>query len=237
MVIDGFTIFGSWPGQPEDHPVEQLIEGLERFKLDRACTLRADSIFLDAASGNASTYATCQRDPRLIPIGTADPRVGGAGQILACQERGFKLIALFPESQGWSLESITAKAIIRQAAEANMALFIEAAQEGAASRVLESVKHYTMPVILLNTDLFVLAEAMAVLQERPNTYLTTRLLSGGDTIEYLVQILGADRLIFTSRFPISCFSSAFLTAKFAMINDADRAAMMGGNMGRLLGIS
>lgn len=237
MVIDGFTVFGNWPGQPEEHPVEQLIEGLERFKLDRACTLRADSIFLDAVSGNESTFAACQRDNRLIPIGTADPRVGGVSQVLACHERGFKLMALFPESQGWPVETVTAKAIIRQIAEANMALTIEASREGAPSRILASVKDYTMPIILLDIDLFVLAEAMEVLRERPNTYLTTRLLSGGDTIENLAQTVGADRLIFTSRFPISCFSSAFLTAKFAMIGDSDRAAMMGGNMERILGMS
>ena len=237
MIIDGFTIFGSWPGQPEDHPVEQLVEGLERYKLDRACTLCANSIFLDAGLGNEATFTACQSDPRLIPIGTADPRVGDEGQASACRERGFKLMALFPNSQGWPLDSVTAQAIIRQIADANMALVIEAGHSGDPSRILRNIKDDALPVILLDVSLHVLSEAMAVLAARPRTYLTTRLLTGGDTIEHLIQTVGADRLLFTTRYPISCFSSAFLTAKFALINDADRHAIMGGNMAKLLGIA
>jgi predicted TIM-barrel fold metal-dependent hydrolase len=236
MVIDGFTIFGSWPGQPEDHPVDQLIEGLERFKLDRACSLCADSIYLDAGAGNEATFAACQRDPRLIPIGTADPRVNGVAQVEGCRQRGFKLMALFPESQGWSLDSLTAREVIRQIDAIGACLIVEANRSGLPSRILESAGNLNLPVILLDVSLPVLSEAIAVLQARSNTYLTTRLLSGGDTVEFLSETVGADRLIFSSRYPVSCFSSAFLTAKFAMIDDAARTAIMGGTMERLLGI-
>jgi len=237
MVIDGFTVFGSWPGQPEDHPVEQLIEGLERYKLDRACTLSADSIFLDAQLGNDATWEACRSDQRLVPIGTADPRIGGEAQVQACRERGIKLLALFPNSQDWTLDSVTAKAILAQAADANMVVGIEAVHDGDPSRILTYVMDYATPVVLLEVSLPVLSEAMGVLKARANTFLTTRLLTGGDTIEYLCQTVGADRLLFTSRYPVSCFSSAFLTAKFASINDDDRNAIMGSNMARLLGIA
>jgi len=237
MVIDGFTVFGSWPGQPADHPVEELIEGLERYKLDRACTLSANSIYLDARLGNDATREACQADARLVPIGTADPRICGVEQVVGCRERGMKLLALFPDSQGWSLDSITAKAVLKQADESNMAVIIEAGRSGDPSRVLASVDNYGMPVILLDVSLPVLSEAMAVLNARANTFLTTRLLTGGDTIEYLCQTVGADSLLYTSRYPVSCFSSAFLTAKFATINDNDRNAVMGGNMAKLLGIA
>ena len=67
MLIDGFTLFGSWPGLPYDHPVEELVAGLGRFKLDRACTLSSQGIFFDAAAGNeddgAGVQAKCQPDP------------------------------------------------------------------------------------------------------------------------------------------------------------------------------
>jgi predicted TIM-barrel fold metal-dependent hydrolase len=237
MVIDGFTVFGSWPGQPEDHPADELVEGLERYKLDRACTLSADSIFLDARMGNDATWEACQRDNRLVPIGAADPRIGGVEQVLECRERGIRLLALFPNSQGWTFDSVTAKAVLTQAIKAEMAVVIEAGRGGDPSRILTCVADSALPVILLDVSLPVLSEAMAVLNARQNTYLTTRLLTGGDTIEYLCQTVGAGSLLFTSRYPVSCFSSAFLTAKFATINDDDRNAIMGGNMARLLGIA
>jgi len=237
MVIDGFTIFGSWPGQPADHPVQELIEGLERYKLDRACTLSANSIYLDAQSGNDATWEACQADKRLVPIGTADPRIDGEKQVELCRERGIKLLALFPNSQGWPLGSITAKLMLARAVEAGMVVAIESARSGDPTRILASMEHNATPVVLLDVSLPVLSEAIAVINARANTYLTTRLLTGGDTIEYLCQTVGADSLLFASRYPVSCFSSAFLTAKFATINDADRNAIMGGNMARLLGIA
>ncbi len=237
MVIDSFTIFGSWPGQPDDHPAEQLIEGIQRYKLDRACTLAASGIFLDARVGNAATLAACRRDPHLVPIGTADPRIDGVAQVRACTDNGFKLMALFPESQGWSLDSLVARDVLRAIAASGMTLIIEATRDGAASHILRSLGDAPTPLVLLDINLHLLSEAMAVLRARPATYLTTRLLSGGDTIEYLAQTVGADRLVFSSRFPVSCFSSAFLTAKFALIDDADRGAIMGNNMARLLGLA
>lgn len=237
MVIDGFTIFGSWPGQPKDHPVQELVEGLERHKLDRACTLSANGIYLDAGSGNDATWEACQADQRLVPIGTADPRIGGEEQVEKCRARGMKLLALFPDSQGWSLDSITARAVLAKAVEARMVVGIESGRSGDPSRILSSMENNDNPLILLDVSLPVLSEAIAVINARPNTYLTTRLLAGGDTIEFLCQTVGAGCLLFASRYPVSCFSSAFLTAKFAMINDADRDAIMGGNMARLLGIA
>lgn len=237
MVIDGFTLFGSWPGLPYDHQVEELVAGLAKFKLDRACTLSSKGIFFDAAAGNETTCAICQEHTNLSPIGVADPRIDGVKQVDFCQERNFPVMAMFPVAQGWSVQSIAAKAVIRRIAEANLPLLIEARREGDATQILEATAGYTMPVVLLDVSLPILTEAMAVLRERPQTYLSTRLLCGGDTIELLAQEIGADRLIFTSRYPINCFSSAFLTAKFASISDQDRRAIMGDNMARLLGIA
>jgi predicted TIM-barrel fold metal-dependent hydrolase len=120
--------------------------------------------------------------------------------------------------------------------EAGMAVMIEAEGDGDASLVLQATCQLTMPVILLDVSLRTITEAMSVLRIRPDTYLSTRLLCGGDTMEFLAREVGADRLIFSSRFPISCFSSAFLTATYSAISDAERDAVMGKNIMRILGV-
>jgi predicted TIM-barrel fold metal-dependent hydrolase len=261
MIIDGFTLFGSWPSFSYDHPIENLIGGLDRFKLNHVCALSSTGIFLDAASGNAATLAACQRDPRLVPIGVADPRVNGLEQVDFCVERGVRVMALFPETQGWSCDDLAARLVLQRIGEQNIPLLVEASRPGSASAILRAVEGLTVPLILFDVSLRTLTEAMAVvrmrpeshnpllealqapisnavnvLRARPETFLATRLLCGGDTIEYLVQELGHECLVFTSRFPISCFSSAFLTAKYAQISDEARSAVMGGNMARLLGV-
>ena len=234
MLIDGFTLFGSWPGLPYEHSVEELVSGLDRFKIERACTLSSQGIFFHADDGNRTTEAVCRQNDRLVPIGTADPRMGACEQIEFCRQHGFRLMALFPDTQEWSLHNVNVTSILQCMAEAGMAVLIEAKYDGDASVILDRLGDLPLPVMLHEVSLRTLSEAMAVLRTRPNTFLGTRLLCGADTIELLCQEIGADRLIFTSRYPISCFSSAFLTAKFAGIDDAERLAMMGGNLARLL---
>ena len=236
MFIDGFTLFGSWPGMPYDHQVEELVSGLERFKIERACMLSSKGIFFDAAAGNVTTWEVSQQNSRLIPIGVVDPRIDGQGQVEYCKTKGFRLLSLYPVSQEWSMSGASARNVLQRIDAAKMPVLIEAGRDGDPSLVLEATRDLTMPVILLDVSLRTVSEALAVLRARPQTYLATRLLCGGDTIEYLAQEIGADRLIFTSRFPISCFSSAFLTAKFAAISEADQRAIMGDNMARLLGL-
>lgn len=237
MLIDAFTVFGTWPGLHQSHPVDDLLSGVQRFKLDRACALSSTGIFLDAATGNDDTLAACKQNPRLIPIGTADPRVGGLEQVNRCKEQGFRLVALFPTMQGWTITGIQAKALLRRIAELELPVLIEAGHDGDATRILDAVGELTMPLLLLDVGLPTLAEATAVLQARPNTYLTTRLLTGGDTIEMLAGQVGADRLIFASRYPMSCYSSAFLTAQYAALKDDERQAIMGNNLMKLFGLS
>jgi len=259
MLVDAFTVFGNWPGLTRDYPVDDLISGMERFKVGRACTLSSTGIFLDAATGNQETWAACKQDTRLIPIGVADPRVRGVEQVDYCKQQGFRAMALFPSSQGWSFSNNSAKLILRRLAEHNMPVLIEAGREGDASAIMEAAHGLSLSVILLDVSLHTLAEAVSVLQQFRQSpvlqalkvdigeivstlrggldiYLATRLLCGGDTIEYLAQTIGADRLIFSSRFPVSCFSSAFLAAQYSPLDGEQRAAIMGGNITRLLGL-
>ena len=116
MLVDGFTVFGGWPGLPSDYPVDYLIAGLERYKVTHACTLSSKGIFLDASAGNQETWAACQQDKRLIPIGVADPRLDGVEQVEACHQQGFKLMALFPTAQDWSFSNLTVRAMLEQLA-------------------------------------------------------------------------------------------------------------------------
>lgn len=234
MVIDAFTVFGSWPGQPDEHPVEQVVSGIERYKLDRACSISTNSIFLDSTGGNIETLAATSQDPRLAPIGAADPRMGGEAHVEYCCAQGMKLLALFPIAQHWAFDTILARALLHRIAQTKLTLMVEVGGAGHPTQVLRALEDITLPVVLLDVSLYTLAEVVSVLRARPNTYLATRLLCGGDTVEYLVDAVGADRLIFASRFPVSCFSSAFLTAKFATLSESDRALVMGDNMAKLL---
>ena len=181
-----------------------------------------------------TTAQVCKQNASLIPIGVADPRMNGVEQVDFCKAQGFPLMALFPIAQGWSLASVTAKSVLARLAEVNMPVLIEAGRDGDASMILAVAAELPLPIILLDVSLRTLSEAIVMMRARPQTYLATRLLCGADTIEHLTQTVGSERLIFTSRFPISCFSSAFLTSKYACVTPDDQAAVLGNNMAKLL---
>jgi predicted TIM-barrel fold metal-dependent hydrolase len=234
MIIDGFTLYGSWPGYNEYHPISKIIEAVEKFKLDYACALSSQGIFVDALTGNTNTINDCKTDPRLIPIGTADPRNNGIENIEFCQQNKIRLMALFPNTQGWQPTTLSARSLIEKISSAGMTLMIESSMEGNASAIYTSLIGLDIPVILLDVSLRNLKEAVAVIERRPNTYLASRLLAGGDTIEMLSKTIGSDKVIYNSRFPLSCFSSSFLTAKYATISESDRNLIMGTNMANFL---
>lgn len=62
--------------------------------------------------------------------------------------------------------------------------------------------------------------------------LTNMLTDGG--IESFVEVYGASRLLYGSGFPIGYFGANMLMVKHAQIPEADREAIAGGNMARLV---
>ncbi len=234
MIIDGFTLYGSWPGYNEYHPISKIIEAVDKFKIDFACAISSQGIFVDALTGNKNTLNDCSTDKRLIPIGTADPRYSGIENVDFCQQYNIKLMALFPNTQSWLPTTLSARNLIEKISSSGMTMIIESKEEGNASSIYTSLIGLDMPVILLDVNLRNLTEAISVIERRPNTYLASRLLAGGDTIEMLSKTIGSDKLIYNSRFPLSCFSSSFLTAKYAIISESDRNAVMGENMSKFI---
>ncbi len=234
MIIDSFTLYGSWPGYNEYHPISKIIEAVDKFKIDYACAISSQGIFVDAMTGNANTINDCMSDSRLIPIGTADPRYSGLENVDFCQKNNVKLMALFPYTQKWLPTTLSARNLLEKISSAGMTLIIESPADGNATSIYTSLIGFDLPVILLDVSLLNLTEAISVIERRPNTYIASRMLAGGDTIEMLTKNLGSDKIIFNSRFPLSCFSSSFLTAKYATITESDRNAIMGGNMANFL---
>jgi predicted TIM-barrel fold metal-dependent hydrolase len=234
MIIDGFTLYGSWPGYNEYHPITKIIEAVDKFKIDYACAISSQGIFVDALTGNTNTINDCATDSRLIPIGTADPRCNGLENVDFCIQNKMKLMALFPNTQGWIPTTLSARNLIEKISNAGLTMIIESPAEGNPTAIYTSLIGLDFPVILLDVSLRNLTEAISVIERRPNTYLASRLLAGGDTIEMLSSRIGSDKILYNSRFPLSCFSSSFLTAKYATITETDRNLIMGANMAKFL---
>lgn len=235
-VIDADTIAGFWPGRPADIAPSTLRATMDRHGVDRACVVSARGIFYDFIAGNSETLDWCRAEPRFIPVGTLDLRIlaGYRQEIRRLSEAGVKMWRLFPEYQDWSFDQACFRRAVAALEDAGAVLFVS----GQPSAVARAIKGSRLPVIL-SSHFYQLGDLLANLEEGAEYYLSLRLTHGPGVLDTLLTEVGAGRLIFGSNAPLSAMGAVTLrlqeTAQAAGLSPEDRAAIMGGNLARLLG--
>lgn len=235
-VRDVCTLFGLWTSRPIDISLDVLSGIMDKHGVARAATLSTAGIFADSRRGNDITWQAAADNPRLLPVGTVDPRGGvtAVEEMAERAEQGFSVFALFPETQMWSLEHAGFAEILKVAGQANALIMVEAGRQGWPTQIAHAAERCGARVILSGTTYRTLGEALMVMKGAPFVFMETHLLTSSDGIELVVDECGPDRLLFGSGAPLKYFSSAYLRARFADVSAGDRAAILGGNFARLL---
>ena len=235
MLIDALTIMNGWPMLLSELNEKDIVESMAKFKVDKACLLSSKSIFFDAHSGNETVVEACKKySDKLLPIGFIDPRVSITEEIDYCVNNSMKIFMIYPETQNWRIDSLLGKELFSKLKDMSFPLMIEASKNENIKELTEVAGDFSSPVILVDVSLKNLSEVLELAKTNSNIYLTTRTLCGADTIEMLCKQLGADRLIFSSSFPVSSFSASFLATRYAKINQNDLNAILGDNIANIL---
>ncbi|HOR01619.1 MAG TPA: amidohydrolase family protein [Anaerolineae bacterium] len=232
-IIDLDAVAGSWPQRRADISVGRLLSMMDRHGVGRACTVSARGILYDDAEGNAETLAWCRDNPRLIPVGTIDLRkfAGYRAEIARLNAAGVRLWRLFPEHQGWTFELATFRRVLSALEDAGAVLFVS----GQPSAVARAVAGARLPVIL-GVHFYQMADLLATLEEGAGLCISTRLLHGPGVLGRLVQAMGHERIVFGSGAPLASLGSALGCIAAARLPAEQRAAILGGNLRRLLGV-
>jgi predicted TIM-barrel fold metal-dependent hydrolase len=236
VIKDVNTIFGFWTSRTVDVSLQALCGILDKHSVSRAATVSTIGVFVDSRRGNDATWQAAAEDSRLLPVGTIDPR-GGVKCIEEMAERaeqGFRIFALFPETQGWSLDHACFEEALRVAEQTGVLVMVEASRQGAPTIIARAAERCKARVILSGVGYRNLGETLMVMKHLPDLSMETHQLTSADGIELAVEECGADRLLFGSCAPLKYFSSAYLRATFADVSAGERAAIMGGNFARLL---
>jgi hypothetical protein len=235
-LLDANTAFGYWANRDGNPSLESLLATWTKHKVEAGCSLSTTGLFLDSAQGNQLTLEAGRQHPALLPVATFDPRycADPMPPLTACLESGFRVFALFPETQGWPLGVAQFTEIPRRLAGKARALMVEASAPGAATAAVRGLGETDLPMVLMGTNLENLAEALCLARQDPRIYLETHRLSSTDSVELAVEQMGPDRLLFGSGAPRQYFSSAHLLVRYAGIEEADRDKIFGGNLARLL---
>ena len=234
--IDANTVFGAYALRSVDLSVGRLLALMRKHGFAQAVTCSTTGIFYDAASGNEETLRVCAEHPELIPAATINPsKYYEDGEVARLAGRGFRLLRLFNAVQGWPVRGYTPfEVVCVEADQAGLPIMLDANSLGDISAVGEVARRMKVPVIVAGCNYAHQAEAIAVARRTPNLYVELHRLTSPDGIELLSREIGADRLVYGSQAPLNYMGHTRIILEEAVVDEADRAAIAGGNLARIL---
>jgi predicted TIM-barrel fold metal-dependent hydrolase len=235
-IIDCNTLFGFWPREKVDLSVDTLMAAMKARGVARSVTFSAKAMLYDTGEGNDDTVAVCASRPELLPAVVLDPR-----QYPACLEevrrrlgQGARVFRFYPDQHGYPGDFAPVAELLPLLG--NSVVMVSAVRPGMATALARWSAEFGGPLVLAELGAEVLGEALAVMRGAERLYLETSGpgLEGAGTLELAVRTVGAERILFGSGAPLIGLGSALQSLEYAEISDPDRAAILGGNMERLL---
>lgn len=216
----------------------ELQEEMDFCGIDRALVYHTAQRFDLPANGNDRIMQEVEGYARLLPTWTILPSHTGEQPALdrllqAMRERNIRALRLFPEDHRYFLDDVTWGDQMTIYMERRIPLFIKASLE----KIGNLLRSFPDLVVITGTqgsnplDRY----AWPLLERYANLHFETAGYLVDSIIEAFCQRYGADRLLFSSGFPDHASGAALFMLAHADIPEAERQAIAGDNLSRLLG--
>lgn len=239
QIFDACTLFGPWPQHAADLSLETLLGVMSQNSVTRSLATSTRGIFYDYREGNAATLEAARaHTQQLFPVATLDPRAypGCLDEAVKRAGEGFRLFRFFPEWQEWPLHFAPFGELLQKCDELGVPVAVTVSRAGDCTRLAETVAFTQSPLLLAGVRSQHLGEVLAVMRAEPKFYIeTTHLLAPGalETVRDAVPN-GASRLVFASYSPLRYLSAALGPVLTSELSEDDKAAVLGGNLRKLL---
>ncbi len=235
-ILDINTLFGPYPVANADLAIEKLLASMQQNSITSAVTYSTLGVLFDSNIGNNATHSACRENPSLLAGATLNPNnyFGDKASLQNLKNNGFKLVRLFPKTQGWKATSYAFRTLAQDLSAVGLPLMIQTEDAGEMSEFAQALGAYSAPVIFANVDVEEVAELIAVLKARPNTFVETSRLNGVGAIKAVADLAGADKLLFGSGTPYQPTTSALKALEFSGLSGEARAQILGANAHRIL---
>ena len=265
MILDMNVYLGRWPFGPLGYEsADDLLRLMDRAGVERAAISSLNSIFYyDAEIGNREVGAAAKAHPdRFIPFAVVNPNLLGWRDHLAeCVERfGIRGIKLHADYHKFSLvpsDSIGDEMdkLMADARAHRLATFVQTSlfdmrhhpgycyvPEVPISAVVEALARYKENHFVVGGGLWFRARSQELVSQARHAGVANYSIAtdgiGGyyDGIAWIVKQAGAERFVYSSRSPILYTEAAKEVIETSELADAEKAAILGGNAARLLGL-
>jgi predicted TIM-barrel fold metal-dependent hydrolase len=237
-IIDIDTMFGPLPSGASDLSVDELQTMMQRHDVRACCTLSTVGLLLDHSAGNAATKAACAESPKLLPVATVNPQTffGADGPYARFAADGFKMVRFFPGHQSWDSDVAPFVALAKALEVEKLPIMVDIDRSGTATRLLAAIPNHPAPVVLSGVSPSTSAEAVALMRKHANVYLCTSDLLATGVLKYVVDAIGADRVVYGSGAPLRPMASSLGVLRHAGLSDDQRAQILGANSRKLFGL-
>ncbi len=234
-IIDANTVFGPWPIVRADMAVHRLVTALKNHGVSKSLAISTVGALHNHGDGNSETLRSCADQEALIPVATIDPRgYFGPGNLARLKEQGFKMVRFFPILQDWCLDHSAFLDVLDELETVGLPVMIQARQTGYPSALARNMGQRRTTFILEGIAFENMAEAISVMRKHENVMVDTRQLRVPGALRFLVDQVGADRIVFGSGCLRSSLAAAIGYITDTEISDENKAKIFAGNIERLL---
>ncbi|TDD52582.1 hypothetical protein E1286_08650 [Nonomuraea terrae] len=239
VLIDADAMLGRHPRRDVGGgTAAELLAAMDRVGVSGALVTNMTSWLHDPARGNRGLLGLVAGEPRLSPCWVLLPDTCGeigAGFAEAAVAAGVRAVRAFPADHGYDLAGPDVAPVLDALSSVRLPLLVDAGQAGWP--VVEAVAraHPRLRIVVGGAGYRMLRQIAGVLDRAQNVYVGLADLSSHRGLEWLVERFGAGRFVFGTGAPYRDPAEAVTRLLWSELDDAQVAAIGGGNLRRLIG--
>lgn len=245
MIIDAHAHIGT---AQRRYPVyikttEQIIEIMDRFKIEVACVSSLLAINYDFLSGNLEMRKEISSFPgRFIPFCVVHPRYrpDAIEELRRCvDEWGWKGLKLHPLHQGYPADCRRAQEIIMETARLGVPVLVHSSMDDFTHpRRIANLADKVPDATIIMGHMGALGywyDSIEIAEQYENIILdTTNAYAVDGLVETAVEAVGADRIVWGTNLPLSYPGPNLVRITESDINEREKRQILGENILRIL---
>jgi hypothetical protein len=234
------------------HTADHLLEEMDHFGVAEALAVDSLSRELHPAEGNARVLEAVAGRPRLhaawsaLPPGATDEQDPPAQFVARMRASGARALWLYPRQYRFTLHEWCIGELLTELEAAGVPLFIDYTEVGPGGgrgqdathwpEVVDLCRRHPRLAVIVSEYRIRCSQRMAyrALDACGNLHLGLGQYWLHRGVEYVTRRWGSGRLIFTSNWPTMGYGPTLANLTLAEVDDADKLAIAGGNLRKLL---